>query len=150
MKMSSSYQLASKWFLRFYGIAEQVASWSKDPSTKVGAVIVRNRRILATGYNGVPGKIKDDDRLLDRDWKLKTVIHAEVNAIINAAKEGVSIHGAEIFVTMFPCSNCAAAIIQSGIKTVVIKSSEWPERWQNNFIHSKQLLEEAGVELIFL
>lgn len=136
----------SKWDLRFYKIAESVKTWSKDPTTQVGAVIVKDRRIIATGYNGLPTGILDDNRILNRSWKINVVIHAECNALFNAAKNGNSVEGSSIYVTMFPCSNCSSAIIQSGIKKIICPS-EVPERWEENIAISKTLFEEAGVEI---
>lgn len=136
-----------KWDLRFYDVAKLVGEWSKDPTTKVGAVIIRDRRIIATGYNGIPSLIRDDNRVLEREWKLSSTIHAEVNAILNAAKNGCGVSESTIYITMFPCSNCSAAIIQSGIARVVTEEREWPARWASNFEHSSNLLYEAGIDL---
>jgi dCMP deaminase len=131
-----------------------VKDWSKDPSTKVGAVIVRDRRILATGYNGVPSLIRDNSRILDRDWKMATTVHAEVNAIFNAAKNGASLSDSILYTTMFPCSHCTSAIIQSGISKIYMReecqSENWPDRWQENFSLSKELLSEAGILIKFI
>lgn len=139
-----------KWDLRFYDVAKLVSKWSKDPTTKVGAIIVRSRRIIATGYNGIPSLIKDDSRVLEREWKLASTIHAEVNAILNAAKNGCSVDDSTIYITMFPCSNCSAAIIQSGISRVVTTDGDWPERWADNFQLSEELLYEAGVKVCYV
>lgn len=139
-------QITNKWDRRFYKIALEVGEWSKDPTTKVGAVIVKDRKIIATGYNGLPAAILDDDRALNREWKIKVTIHAEANAIFNAAKNGSSVRDATIFVTMFPCSNCAASIIQSGIKRVVAPGKV-PERWLSSKKLSLELFKEAEVEV---
>jgi dCMP deaminase len=141
---------ALKWHHRFLDVAQLIASWSRDPSTAVGAVAVRDRRILATGYNGLPMGVKDtDERLLQRDLKYQMIAHAEANCITHAANAGVSLAGATIYVWPFhPCSNCAGLLINSGIKRVVIEQAEIPERWKSNFELAKLMLDEAGVELI--
>lgn len=135
-----------KWDFRFFEIAEKVAEWSKDPSTRVGAVIVKDRRILATGYNGIPSKILDDDRTSDRIWKLAVTIHAESNAILNAAKNGTAIIDSTLYCTLFPCSQCAASIIQSGIKRVVAPAKT-PPLWKDSFEISRQLFEESEIKI---
>ena len=140
-------KLMDKWDQRFYNLAKNVSEWSKDPSKKVGAVIVDGRRIIATGYNGLPHGIEDNERLFDREWKLKVVIHAEVNAILNAAKNGASTRGCTIYVNIPPCSNCGASIIQAGIRRVVCQSfEEYNGNWKESFQLSKDLLTEAGVD----
>jgi len=140
-----------KWDQRFLRIAQEAASWSKDPSTKCGCVLVRDRRILATGYNGLPAGLSDDlSRLDDREYKLNVVIHAEKNAIFNAAKNGASTEGAIAYVNFHPCSQCASALIQSGVVRVVCPSPlTAPERWWENFHLSADILFLAGVEVTY-
>jgi dCMP deaminase len=131
-------------------LAELVAGWSKDPSTKVACVLVKERRIISTGFNGFPKGINDDiNRLMNREEKYELTIHAETNAIITAAIHGVSTNGCSAYITMHPCSRCAAALINAGIKNVYVKSWDTvPSRWIENFILSSKLLEEAGVPLV--
>lgn len=138
------------WHQRFMKLAELVAGWSKDPSTKVACVLVKERRIISTGFNGFPKGINDDiNRLMDREEKYELTIHAETNAIITAAIHGVSTNGCSAYITMHPCSRCAAALINAGIKNVYVKSWDTvPSRWIENFILSSKLLEEAGVPLV--
>lgn len=133
------------WDARFLALAEHVAGWSKDPSTKVGAVIVSpDRRRLTTGYNGFPQGIADDSRLHDRDTKYGMVVHAELNAVLNCPERPV---GATLYVwPLPPCSNCAAAIIQAGIRRVVCPPS-WQERWAASNELAAAMLAEAGVVL---
>lgn len=131
-------------------MAELVATWSKDPSSKIGAVIVDcNNRVISTGYNGFPVGIKDsDERLSLRELKYKMVLHAEENAIL-FAKQNLS--GCSLYVTMMPpCSHCAALIIQSGIKNVYVPLSDIPERWKDSVKLTKLMFEEAGVNLSFI
>src|SRR4030067_2638115 len=105
----------NKWDLRFINLAYHISNWSKDPSTKCGAVITHGNRIVSLGFNGFPAGVLDhDDRLLDRELKYKMVLHAEVNALLFA---GTDLSDCTLYVVpMAPCSRCAAQIIQSGIK----------------------------------
>jgi dCMP deaminase len=137
----------SKWDERFIRIAKEVAGWSKDPGTKVGAVLVCDRRIIATGYNGFPHGISDSlERYADRDVKIAYTVHAEVNAILNAAKNGSQTDGSALYVTFPPCVSCSSAIIQAGITHVVPPHlSTSPDRWRKSFHAGHNLLLEAGV-----
>lgn len=132
-----------RWFL---GLAEYTSSASKDPSTKVGSVIVDSkRRIVSLGYNGLPAGIEDtDERLNNRDLKYKLIVHAERNALLfsNSKVEGCTIYTWPFM----PCSSCASLIIQSGISRVVSLNSENP-RWLEDFYLSTRLFKEASVEL---
>ena len=138
----------NKWDARFLELARTLASWSKDPGTGCGAVVVRDRRILGTGYNGLPAGIEDRyERLMDRELKLKLTLHAEDNAILNAI---VPVRGATIYVwPMPPCAHCAARIIQVGITRVVAAEPqpEQAERWHQSLRLSAEVLHEAGVSL---
>jgi len=136
-----------KWHLRFLRLAHEVASWSVDPSTKVGCVLVRDRRVISTGYNGFPRNISDNfERLMDREKKYEITVHAEVNAITTAALHGVSTDDCSAYVTFSPCSRCAAVLINAGIKDVYVTGgSIIPDRWLNNLITASNLLAEAGV-----
>ena len=134
------------WDLRFLQLAGQVSTWSKDPSTKVGAVIVDGRKtVRGIGYNGLHRHIKDtSERLENRDLKYKLVIHAEVNAILNA---NGPLWNSTIYLWPFmPCSNCASAIINAGIGRVVSIENDNP-RWRESFELTRQLFEEADVDL---
>jgi len=128
-----------------------VQSWSKDPSTKCGCVLVKDRRILSTGYNGLPASLSDSlDRYQNREFKLATIIHAEKNAIFNAAKNGSTTEGSTAYITWPPCSQCASALIQAGVVKVVCPNPNLsPERWKANFLIANELLYEAGVTVIY-
>jgi dCMP deaminase len=140
---------ALKWDRRFLSVAKEISTWSRDPSTQVGAVAVRDRRILATGYNGLPKGVADlPERLEQRELKYAMVAHAEANCITHAAEAGVSLAGASIYVWPFhPCGSCAGLLINSGIRRVVIPQLETPERWAFNFGLAATMFQEAGVEL---
>jgi dCMP deaminase len=135
-----------KWEYRFLNLARYVASWSKDPSTQCGAVIVRpDRTIASVGFNGLPRGVEDiPKRLLDRDKKLQYVVHAEVNAILTAHEQ---LTNYAIYVWPFqPCCHCAAAIIQSGIKEVHCPYTT-VTRWSESFDTAKVMFAEARITL---
>ena len=114
-----------KWDNRYLSLAKEVATWSKDPSTQVGAVTVgAKKEVLSQGFNGFPRGIKDtDERYNHRETKYKFVVHAEMNAIYNATYSGTSLDGATLYIYGLPiCSECAKGIIQVGIKKVVIEN----------------------------
>ena len=138
-----------KWHRRFLRLAAEIAEFSKDPSTKVGCILVRDRRIISTGYNGFPRGISDSfDRLLDRDKKYEMTVHAEINAVTTAALHGVSTEGSTAYVTFQPCSRCAAVLINAGIKEVYVTADSLiPDRWLDNMVLAANLLKEAGILL---
>ena len=140
--------MTSKWDIRFIELARHISGWSKDPSTKVGCVVVgEDREIRSTGFNGFPRGIDDDaERLADREKKYPLICHAEENAIMHAARIGVSLKDSTAYVTWPPCSRCARSLIQAGIIEVVYSSSEEiPERWLEDFEISTGMLAEANV-----
>lgn len=142
--------MVNKWYKRYMDLAEQVSTWSKDPNTKVGAVIVGSKgQILTQGYNGFPRGIRDTEkRLEDREKKLSLVVHAEMNAIFNATYNGVSLDGSTLFVYGLPvCSECAKGIIQVGISKVVIVRDKISIRphWEESWKMTKEMFREAGV-----
>ncbi len=140
----------TNWDQRFLDLAEHISNWSKDPSTKVGCVVVGNdREIRSTGFNGFPRGIKDTpERLQDREQKYPLICHAEENAIMHAARIGVSLKGCTAYVTWNPCSRCARSLIQAGIIEVVFsKDKEIPERWVEEFDAATDMMKEAGVNV---
>ncbi len=140
------------WDSRFLEQAKLIASWSKDPSTQVGAVAVKNRRVLGTGYNGFPRGVADlPGRLSNRDEKLLRTVHAEANIIAHAARNGVSLEGSTVYVWPFlPCSNCCTLLIQAGITRVVAPDFPIPDRWIDSFMMSQSMFREAKVDLTLL
>ena len=137
------------WDEYFMGIAMLAARRSKDPSTQVGACIVSpDNIIISTGYNGMPKGCSDDTFPWDRtgelevDTKYPYVVHAELNAILNAS--GRSLQGSRIYVALFPCNECAKAIIQSGVKEVLYLSDKYRDSMNN--IASRKMLDAAGVK----
>lgn len=135
-----------KWDNRFLDLAEHVSKWSKDPSTQVGAVIVRpDNTIVSLGYNGFPRGVNDSPQNLhNREHKYPRVVHAEVNAIL-MAKEPLA--NCTLYVTpLSPCSSCAGVIIQSGIRRVAFRSAYiGTEKWNASFAISAEMFEQAGV-----
>ena len=140
-----------KWDDRFMVMAHHISTWSKDPSSKIGAVAVNDeRRILATGYNGFPKGIEDSqERLNDREQKYPLIVHAETNALMNALYAGVSLKNATMYVHGLPvCPDCTKLIIQAGIRRIVINKfvmntpEKWVELWNSK---SGPMFKEAGV-----
>jgi dCMP deaminase len=144
------------WDEYFMGVALLASKRSKDPNTQVGACIVsgdtnihiKENTILSIGYNGLPYGCSDDEFPWDRqgellETKYPYVVHAELNAILNA--QGKSLMGTKIYVALFPCNECAKAIIQSGIKEVIYLSDKYSET--DIVKASKKMFESAGVKL---
>ena len=134
------------WDEYFMGVALLAAKRSKDPNTQVGACIVdENNIILSTGYNGLPIGCSDDEYSWERegsDTKYQYVVHAELNTILNAT--GRSLRGGVLYVTLFPCNECAKAIIQSGIKEIVYLSDKYASSQSTRT--SRRMLYSAGIE----
>ncbi len=134
------------WDQYFMGIALLSAQRSKDPSTQVGACIVnQNQRIVGIGYNGFPYGCHDDDFPWQRqgeplETKYPYVVHAELNAILNSSE---NLRGASVYVSLFPCNECAKAIIQSGIRELIYMSDKYEGSLENQA--SKRMLAAAGV-----
>lgn len=140
----------ANWDARFLRLALHIARWSKDPSTKVGCVVVGpDREIRSTGFNGFPRGIADTaERLEDRNKKYPLVCHAEENAIMHAARIGVSLKDCTAYVTWPPCTRCARSLIQAGIAVIVYPDGlQIPERWIEDFSISSSMLEEADIEV---
>jgi dCMP deaminase len=138
-----------KWDNRYLSLAKHVSDWSKDPGTKVGAVITKTNRVVSLGYNGFPeGVIDCETRYANRETKLKVVVHAEPNAIISAKQD---LTDCTLYVWPFmPCSSCAGLIIQSGIKRVVSVTNDNNTKWLESFRMSEIMFNESGVKLDLL
>lgn len=139
------------WDQYFMGMAHLSAMRSKDPNTRVGACIVNpQKRVVGLGYNGFPYGCEDDEFPWERDGefldtKYPYVVHAELNAILNSIQD---LHGCTLYVSLFPCNECAKAIIQAGITCVVYESDKYDGIEGN--IASKRMFHDAGVKLIQL
>ena len=137
------------WDEYFMGIAMLSAERSKDPSTQVGACIVSNEnKILSVGYNGMPRNCDDDSYPWDRegealDTKYMFVCHAELNAILNYS--GSNLRGSKVYVTLFPCNECAKALIQSGVSEVIYYSDKYSDSFST--LAAKRMFESAGIKM---
>jgi len=141
------------WDYYFLHISEAVARKSKDPSTRVGAVIVgQDNEIVSTGYNGFPRGITDSsERLEDRPTKYKYIVHAEANAIYNAVRGGRATRDCCIYVAgLPPCHECAKAIIQAGIVRVVHYDGFVPDSWMASVEFGQGILNEARIGVVCL
>ena len=148
--MSQKREDYISWDEYFMGVAKLSAMRSKDPNTQVGACIVsENNKILSMGYNGFPVGCSDDEFPWNREGeplenKYFYTTHSELNAILNY--RGGSLEGSKMYVTLFPCNECAKAIIQSGIKAVVYDCDKYADT--ASVIASKRMLKTAGVDII--
>ncbi len=135
-----------KWDMQFLEIAQKVSTWSKDPSTKVGAVIyAADKSPVSQGYNGFPRGMDDDERLLNRELKYQKIIHAEENAILFAKRD---LDGCSIYNYPFlPCCHCASLLVQSRISRVVTFKNNIV-RWAQNMEEARNTFKECGVELV--
>lgn len=144
--MEIFYMFDKKWDFFFLGLAEHISTASKDPSTKVGAVIVApDRRVVSMGYNGLPRGVEDTpERLNNRELKYQLIVHAERNALLFAREP---LDGYTLYTTPFaPCSVCAGMIIQAGIKNVVSYYVS-DTKWLDSFKLSSKMFVEAGVSM---
>lgn len=136
-----------KWDNRFLNLARLVSGWSKDPSTKCGAVITRGKQIVSVGFNGFPAGVDDSEHLYaDRDKKYRRILHAEQNAILFAKQD---LTGCTCYVyPMQPCSNCTAMLIQAGVSRIVSPKAtkEQEARWRESFQSAKDMLGDVGFD----
>lgn len=137
-----------KWDRRFLEMARLVSTWSKDPSTKIGVVLVKDRKVVATGYNGFPTGVADDERLHEREEKYALIVHAEMNAILQAGHDA---EGSTLYLWGFtgpPCRGCTKHVIQAGIKRVVVNGGNPPpDRWKAELDAAYATYEEVGVPM---
>ncbi|PIE24287.1 MAG: cell division protein DedD [Planctomycetota bacterium] len=139
--------MSTKWDTRFLALAVHISSWSKDPSSQVGAVLCDGNRIISLGYNGFAAQVEDaEERLADRETKLQLTIHAEENAMIFAKRD---LRGCTVFVTHPPCPRCASKLIQEEIGRVVYiePSQDFLSRWAKDLELSQQMYKEANIEV---
>jgi len=139
-----------KYDARYLELAKHIATWSKDPSTGVGAVAIGERgQVLAQGYNGFPrGVLESKERLENRQVKYSYVVHAEMNCIYNAGYNGAKLDGSTLYVYGLPvCNECAKGIIQVGITRVVIpkNGTDGPDRWKVSILETHTMFDEAGI-----
>ena len=138
----------TNWDHRFLAMAQLVATWSKDPSSKVGSVIADGKRIVSLGFNGFPAGTDDDPSIYDnRERKYRRVLHAEQNAMSFAKRD---LTGCTIYITHPPCTRCAAQIVQEGIKRVVCPSpsADFLVRWEDDMREARAMFKEANVVFV--
>ena len=148
---------SNKWKKRFISLAKSTADWSKDPSTKVGAIAVNDKlQVISQGYNGFPRGIADRiERLNDRETKYKLIVHAEMNIIYNACYNGLSLENSTVFIYGLPlCPECAKGLIQCGVKKIVMKipiENDLSGKWETKFNEETcKMLLEADVKWEFI
>lgn len=139
-----------KWDKRFIKVAKEISDWSKDPSTHVAAIAVKDRKIIATGYNGFPKGIEDDEALLhNRDVKLRLMVHAEKNMIYNAVEHGVKLRGSTVYIWGLPCcSECWKGLVQTGVARVVMPDiNVHGGKWVNGCRYGEEFMRIAGINI---
>lgn len=139
-----------KWANRFLNLCRMVASWSKDPSTQVGAIAIgAAKQVVAEGYNGLPRGVKDiPERYSERPAKYDWIVHAEANLVAHAARSVLA--GTTVYVTHCCCSQCAALLINAGVASVVIDATTRTNMPPEKFEIARQMFNESGVRLIEL
>jgi dCMP deaminase len=139
-----------KWDEYFMRMVYLVAMKSRDPSSKIGAILVKENQIISTGYNGFPiGVNDDDDRYINREIKYAYVVHAEDNVVLSAARFGISTKDTTLYTQDIPCNECCKSVIQGGIKEIIIHSL-WPtmsDKWLASQEISKIMLKECGIKV---
>jgi len=145
--------ISETWLSYFMNIARVIATKSKDPSTKVGAVAVdtNTKRILATGYNGFPAGVKERPERWERPVKYSYIVHSEANIVASAARFGINLTGSTLFVTLHPCVDCAKIVASAGFKNVIYIDTEIKAQvgreWITLLQHSKNIFEESRIGL---
>jgi len=144
------------WDQRYLELAKHIATWSKDPSTQVGAVAIGSEgEVLAQGYNGFPRGVSDSkERYENRDIKYRFVVHAEMNCIYNATFNGIGLDGATMYVWGLPlCNECAKGIIQVGITRVVGPANGFidvPDKWKVSCLDTISMFKEVNIKYDFI
>jgi dCMP deaminase len=142
------------WDVYFMRLSYECAAKSKDPSTKFGAVFVRNNQPIVFGFNGIPEGVEDRFERLQKPEKYDWVVHAETNGIGGAAKEGIATKNSTMYVSAWPCAPCAGLMVRSGVKKVVLHDpavqvfKKVSPKWNNRI--PETIFKEAGVEVVYL
>jgi len=140
--------MKTNWDERFMQVAELVATWSKHPTFKIGCVVVDDdHNQLSGGFNGLPRGI-DDNQILDQSKPVSATIHAEANAVAAAARNGHSLKDSTVYVTAQPCCQCAALLIQVGVKRVVYRFMSMDKKWMESNQEAERLLRDARIDVI--
>ena len=140
----------SNWEGRFFQLAQQVATWSKDPNKKVGAVLVRpDNTISGIGYNGFPRGVADTEaRLQHKELKNLLMVHAEANAIVNSRDPDLIGH--TLYCTEFCCCRCSGLLIQKGVSQIIVPRINKESSWYGEFFESREILREALVNICYI
>ena len=149
-KAEASILIMDKWDKRFVKVAKGISDWSKDPSTHVAAIAVRDRKIIATGYNGFPKGIADKASTLnDRASKLRLMVHAEKNMIYNAVEHGVSLKDSTVYIWGLPCCDeCWKGLVQTGVTRVVMPSiSDHGGKWEKGCEFGATYMKSVGINI---
>lgn len=144
---------AQKWDRRYLELVDFVKEWSEDRSTHIGAVLVKNNRVISVGYNGIPSGVNDkNDARHERPAKYMYFEHAERNTIYASALNGIQTAGATMYTTGVPCADCARAVLQAGIDIVVVwkmgSGLEKTAQWSDSVRVGGEMLREGGVQII--
>ena len=138
------------WDVRFMKQVYLVAESSKDPSTKIGAILVKDKNVISSGYNGFARNVIDStERYNDREIKYKFIVHGEANAILTAARLGISTINTTLYTQAIPCNECMKSVIQAGITEIVIHS-KWPmshSKWEESSKISDLMIKEVGIKV---
>lgn len=142
----------STWDTRWMRIAREVASWSKDPQKKIGAVAVRHQREIAKGYNGFPAKIPDyRDMLQDSDTRRRFMVHAEENMINNAMKTGQTLEESTVYLYgLAPCQKCTIVLINAGISRLVVCRTYIDPKWDEDWVLAENVLHKTDIVVQFM
>lgn len=152
-KLDDAKAKVQKWDRRYMDLVDYVKEWSEDRSTHIGAVLVKNNRVISVAYNGMPSGINDKlDSRHDRPAKYFYFEHAERNSIYSCALNGTQTAGATMYTTGIPCADCARAVLQAGLETIVVwkmgSGLEKTVQWSDSVRVGGEMLREAGVEII--
>lgn len=142
------------WNEHFIRIADlEIAQSSEDKSSKVGCVLVKNREIISTGYNGFPRGCNDSiPERHERPEKYNWTLHAEINAVINAARQHKCTLDTDAYLNWYPCDHCSGVLVNAGIKRLYCdEEPNWDDiKWGNGFHRARTILEEGGIEVFYL
>jgi dCMP deaminase len=147
--LNKSVERQHKWDLRYLQLAKTIASWSKDPSSQIGAIAVGAKgQVLAQGYNGFPrGMVDSPQHYKNKTVKYARIVHAEMNMIFNASFNGGCLNGSSVYVSGLPtCSDCAKGLIQVGVKELIMPQQKIEDRWYDSWQRSKEYYKEAGLK----
>tara|TARA_Y100000389_G_scaffold204261_1_gene255942 strand:- start:5648 stop:6088 length:441 start_codon:yes stop_codon:yes gene_type:complete len=145
--------MKKKHIKNYTSLTHAIAEFSKDPNKKVGSIFINpdTLQILSTGYNGLPRKVKEHKKRWTKPFKYDWVVHSELNGIFNATRNGVSLENSTLFVTKFPCNDCAKGLVQAGIKTIYTYKPDLNHKvWGEKSKISLQMFKETGIKVQYI